>query len=384
VISTDLDLLLAPLERFELIRRRTVRLGRSVADLSYANPYGRVQASAREAIREALDEERALDLQYTPFGGQTIARRAVADNLRELLGLPFRFDDVILAPGAMAALQLCLRCVGGAGDEVLLPVPCWLDYPLYVRSLGMLPVMLPLVEPRFDLDLDAIEAAVSSRTCAIVISQPANPTGRHYGAAALAGLGDVLRRAQRRSRLPITLVSDETHRDFVDKDFISPSQFFDRTLVVYSFGKYHFMQGQRLGYVGVSPRHPEPAVSAELVRWTRITGHATPTALMQRALPRLLALRHPLDWLRGLRETLGRELEEYGYAVVRADATLFMYVRTPPGMDDFAFAEQLAATGLLVLPAPVFHHKGYFRLALTASEPMIARAMSILRETARS
>ena len=64
--------------------------------------------------------------------------------------------------------------------------------------------------------------------------------------------------------------------------------------------------------------------------------------------------------------------------VVPADGTLFLYVRTPRGLDDFGFAEELGRRGLLVLPAPVFHHRGYFRLALTASQPMIDRARHVL------
>jgi aspartate aminotransferase len=136
MISTELVELLEPLERFEKLRRQVVKLGPNLADLSYANPYDGPQAAARAAIRAALNDERSLDLQYTPFGGQTLARRAVADHLRSTTGRPFTFADVILTPGAMAALQLALRAVGGAQAEVVIPVPCWLDYPLYVRSLG--------------------------------------------------------------------------------------------------------------------------------------------------------------------------------------------------------------------------------------------------------
>src|SRR3954452_21106003 len=112
MISNDLAELLEPLERFESIRRRAVKLGPRLADLSYANPYDGAHEAARATIRAALDDERTLDLQYAPFGGQTLARRAVADHLRSMTGRPFTFADVILTPGAMAALQIALRAVG--------------------------------------------------------------------------------------------------------------------------------------------------------------------------------------------------------------------------------------------------------------------------------
>lgn len=384
MIPPDVERLLEPLERFETIRRRVVRLGDRLCDLSYANPYRGAQEQAKEAIRGALDDERLLGLQYAPFGGQTLARRAVADALKTSHGLPFAFKDVVLTPGAMGALHLALHAVGRPHDEVVIPVPCWLDHPLYVRAQGLVPVTVPLAPETFALDIDAVAAAISPRTCAVLLTHPGNPTGRAYDPATLARLGAAISEAERRVGHPITLIADETHRDFMfGAVYHSAAAAHDRTLLVYSFGKYHFLQGQRLGYAAVSPRHPaRDEVATELVRWTRITGLATPTALMQRALPGLLALRYDHGWLDCWRARLLDELAAQGYAVVRPDATLFAYVRTPSGLDDFAFVRALAFAGLLALPAPVFHHRGYFRLALTGSEPMLERALAILAEFA--
>jgi aspartate aminotransferase len=380
VISPELQVLLEPLERFEAIRRKAARLGDRLADLSYANPYGGIQQRARTVLMETLRDERLLDLQYSPFGGKTQIRRTVADNLRESHELPFAFNDVVLTPGAMAGLQLALRVAGRPGDEVIIPVPCWLDYPLYARSLGLVPVTVPLTPGRFDIDLTAVAGKISERTCALVFSQPANPTGRSYGPMAMRGLAEVMDQAEQRLGCQMALVADETHRDFVaDGEFWSPCAWWHRTVLVYSFGKYHFMQGQRLGYVAVSPHHPfRKDLAEELVSWTRITGLATPTSLMQRAVPRLLSLRYSQEWLVKWRRRFVDELSARGYDVVRPDATMFLYVRTPSPYDDFEFVQKLATAGLLVLPAPVFHHRGYFRLSLTGSEPMLERALSIL------
>jgi aspartate aminotransferase len=384
MIAVELEDLLLPLERFESIRRRAVRLGSRLCDLSYANPYGGTQQAARAAIRSTLDDERQLDLQYAPFGGQTLARRAVADALRASHDLPFRFDDVILTPGAMSALHLALLAARRPEAEVIVPVPCWLDYPLYVRAVGLRPVLVPLTPGTFELDVEAVADAVTERTCAVLLSHPANPTGRNYAAARLTELAEALWQAEARSGGEVTLIADETHRDFTEAgQYHSAAKLWERTIAVYSFGKYHFMQGQRLGYAATSPRHPaRTAVSAELVRWTRITGLATPTALMQRALPRLLALRHDQVWLARWRRRLVEQLTDDGYGVVEPDATLFIYVRTPAGRDDFDFIAELASEGVLALPAPVFHHTGYFRLSLTGSEEMLEAALPILKRFA--
>jgi aspartate aminotransferase len=373
---------LLPLERFEDLRRKAVRFGARLCDLSYANPYQGAQDGAMAALESALGERRLLDLQYTPFGGQTIARRLVADSLRSSHGLPFVFRDVILTPGAMAALQIGLLATVERGSEVVVPTPCWLDYPTYVLHVGASPVLVPFTSEDAPLDVDAIAGAIGPRTRAVLLSHPGNPTGRNYDSATLAALADAI--AQRAAALGITvsLIADETHRDFTEPgSYDSLARHYARTLLIYSFGKYHFMQGQRLGYAAVPPHHPERAALAqELERWTRIAGIATPTALMQRAIPKLLTLRYDQTWLARWRQRVVTRLQHAGYGVVAPDATLFVYVRTPAGIDDMAFVEQLAARGVLVLPAGVFHHRGYFRLALTGSEDMLERALDVFEE----
>jgi aspartate aminotransferase len=380
MIKPDLASLLEPLERFERLRRKTSRLGDRLADLSYANPYSGAQGAARAAIAEALEDERLLDLQYSPFGGQTLARRTVADALQESHGLPFTFRDVVLTSGAMAALHIALRTAAGPGDEVVIPVPCWLDYPLYARHLGLQAKLVELEPPDFALDPEILAAAITARTSAVLLSHPANPTGRSYDAGELSALSDVLSAAESDLGCRPTLIADETHRDFLAPgSYVSVASFVDRAVIVYSFGKYHFMQGQRLGYAAVSPRHRERTeASEEMVRWTRITGLCTPTALMQRAVARLLELQYDQSWLDQWRGRFLDDLDQAGYVVVPPDGTLFLYVRTPDAADDFSFIEQLAGHGVLALPAPIFHHSGYFRLSLTGSEPMLERALSAL------
>lgn len=384
MIPTELEPLLEPLERFESVRRRVARKGGHLCDLAYANPYEGVLATAEAAIQNALDSDRLLALQYSPFGGATIVRRAVADALRGSHGLDFGFRDVVLTPGAMGALQLALRAAARPGGEVIIPVPCWLDYPLYVRFLDLVPVYVPLSPGSFEIDVPAILDASSERTCAVLLSHPGNPTGRNYGREGLDALGEGIRGIEERFGSEVTLIADETHRDFVAPgEYLTAAAYVDRTLLVYSFGKYHFMQGQRLGYAAVSPRHPRRhEVSEELVQWTRITGMATPTAIMQRAAIELLALRHDLSWLTRWRQRYTEELAAAGYRVSRPDATLFIYVETPAGSADFDFVEALARAGVLALPAPLFHHSGYFRISLTGSAHMLEEALPILGEMA--
>lgn len=384
MIPPVLEALLRPLEEFEAIRRRAVRLGDRLCDLSYANPYEGVAQSTREVLRRVVDRERLLDLQYSPFGGQTLIRRAVADDLAARQGMDYGFQDVILTPGAMAALHVALRTSGAPGDEVVLPVPCWLDYPLYAHALGLQPVLVPLAAPDFQLDVAAIERALTPRTAAVLLSNPSNPAGRSYPAGAFSRLAQALERAESRLGRRVTLIADETHRDFTSPGLhVSAAATWPRTITVYSFGKYHFIQGQRIGYLAISPGHPQrEELAVEAVRWARIMGFCAPTALMQAAVPDLLVLRHDLGPVDQWRRMLSDELSGAGYRVTPADGTLFVYVATPEGVDDFEFIRRLAEAGTLALPAPVFHHRGHFRLSLTGGARMLEGGINCLRRLA--
>jgi aspartate aminotransferase len=335
------------------------------------------------ALREALDSDRALDLQYTPYGGATITRRLIAHDLSARYGHRFHFRDVILTPGAMAALNILFRAVRTEdGGEVLVITPCWMDYPLYLAQLGLRPVMVPVDPHTLGLDLDRVRAALSPATRAVVLSQPANPTGVIYSREEIGALAALLRELDP----PPLWISDECHRE-VRGDGVpltSPMELYDETCVVYSFGKSLLIQGQRIGYIAASPRISGGRALAELLERTcRMMGFCTPTALMQLAVRRLLGRRPPgLAPIERRRERTVAALRAAGYELVPPEATFFVYPRSPDP-DDFAFATRLAERGVLILPSALFHHPGHFRLSLTASDAMLEGALRTLARARR-
>ncbi len=376
-LTPALENLLASQHRFDELRRKTVlRAGPRLADLAYANAYGKPAAEVVAAIQRALEKAGELGLQYTPYGGATVTRRLVAEHLSKSSGLHFDFRGVVMTPGAMAALNLVFRALREHGPgEVIVPVPCWLDYPLYLENLGLVARLVPVDPITLRLDLAAIAAALSPRTVAVLLMQPANPAGLLHSETELRGLADLLRNVP----VPPLLISDECHRDvrFDEHAFVSPASIWPRTCVIHSFGKSLQIQGQRIGYVAVPPALPERMEFIEtLEKLCRVMGFCTPTALMQLALGDLLA--YTPDWsvLRARRKLALEALREGGYEVVPSDATYFLYPRTPE-KDDWAHAERLADAGVLVLPAPMFQHRGHFRIALTCTDGMLDKAAAV-------
>jgi aspartate aminotransferase len=371
-----------PQEQFEAIRRDAVRHHARVCDLAYANVHDGAAGIAVEAMRAALDRAGPLDLQYTPYGGATVTRRLVADQLRGRYACEFDWRDVVLTPGAMAALNVLLQSVrldGAAGNEIVLVAPCWMDYPLYVAQLRMTPILVP-VRPDLHLDLDRLRAAVGPRTRAVVLSQPANPTGVVYDAGELDALARLLLEAPD----PPLLISDECHRDVHRPGLQVPSAIasYPNTAVVYSFGKLFGIQGQRIGYIAISPRmtgrRDMASVCAQLCR---VMGYCTPTALMQIAVRALLGRTPDLSAIDRRRTRVVAALRQAGLSVVPPDATFFVYPRTPAS-DEITFVRLLASRGVLVLPASMFHHTGHIRLSLTATDAMIDEAIARIVDAA--
>ncbi|HEX2713217.1 MAG TPA: aminotransferase class I/II-fold pyridoxal phosphate-dependent enzyme, partial [Candidatus Acidoferrales bacterium] len=142
------------------------------------------------------------------------------------------------------------------------------------------------------------------------------------------------------------------------------------------------------GYAAVSPRMPEnEEVRAILERCVRIMGFCAPTSLMQRAVCDLLDYRPRVEALRETQERVRRALTGFGYEVCAADATFFVYMKSPI-RDDFGFTELLASRGVIVAPSTLFHERGHVRLSLTARPeaitaglPTFAAALAQLRGT---
>lgn len=376
---SELESLLAPQDRLDALVAATFRrFGRRVVDLSYANAYGGPDPEVRLALEQAVREKAALAFQYSPYGGRTLPRRLVASRLREEYGLPFEYRHVVLTPGAMAALNLVFKACFGPRDEVIVLTPCWHDYPLYLRNLGIPFRLVPLGAGK-RLDHAAIDRALNERTRGVLLSQPCCPTGVLYSRGEIETLARQLSAAEERFGAEIHLISDEVHHRvrWSPAPFWSPLRSHPRSLSIYSFGKELLLQGQRIGYVAVSPDMPDSSGTAhDLERWARVSGFCTPTDLMQRAVCRLLDLQPRWEWLAERQEAVRGALAGYGYEVCDADATFFVYVRCPV-QDDFELAEAAAAHGLLVVPSTLYHEPGWFRLSL-AGRGECERAVEIL------
>jgi aspartate aminotransferase len=304
------------------------------------------------------------------------ARAVVAQALRERRGVPFEPDDIFLTNGSFAAQAVALHALTDPGDEVIFLSPPWFFYEALIMSAGATPVRVKLQPPDFDLQPEAIEAAITDRTRAIIVNSPNNPTGRIYPPKILESLAQVLSRARERNGRTIYLLSDEAYSRIVydGREFCSPTEFYPHGLVIYTYGKTLLTPGQRLGYIALPPTMPErEALRPALFLAQMMLGYAFPNALLQHALPDLEPLSIDVVHLQHKRDRMVKMLCDIGYEVNVPEGTFYLLARSPLE-DDVAFIERLAEQKVFCLPGRVFELPGYFRISLTANDDMIERA----------
>jgi aspartate aminotransferase len=305
-----------------------------------------------------------------------LARAVVANSLRERRGVPFEPDDIFLTNGSFAAQAVALHTLADPGDEVIFISPPWFFYEALIVSAGALPVRVKVQPPTFDLDLDAIEAAITDRTRAIIVNSPNNPTGRIYPPATLEGLAQVLSRASERLGRTIYILSDEAYSRIIydGREFCSPTEFYPNTLMLYTYGKTLLTPGQRLGYIALPPAMPDrEQLRPALFLAQMMMGYAFPNALLQHALPDLEPLSIDIGHLQRKRDRMVRMLRDIGYEVNVPEGTFYLLVRSPID-DDIAFMERLAEHDVFCLPGRAVELPGYLRVSLTANDDMIERA----------
>lgn len=377
---SDTRELLRPLEDFTALHAATTRrFGPRVLDLSFPNP--RVLGDPRPhlALAETAARVTPLDLRSSPFGGFTPVRRRIAAALSRRHRTPYTWRDIVMTPGAAAALAVTLDTLFTPPDRIVIPTPCWMDHPLYPAHQGL---SRDLVRTTVDkrLDLAAIAAAWTPRTRALIISQPASPTGIVHRDDELAALAALLHHLTPPVGPPPVLVADEAHREqlWADVPCPAPAAHYPHTVTVHSFGKAWQMQGMRTGYLALSPHftaHPDTA--RRLEHGMRLTGHCAPTALTQHLAAALSDTRPDLRALAAAQHHARRELTAQGVKILDAQATRFLYARCPTD-DDTAFVRRLADRGVLAFPSTLFHERGWFRLALNLDHADLARAARII------
>jgi len=344
-------------------------------DFLFGNPHDMPLPGFVKAL-QTWSEPQSPDW-YAYNSGEDHAREVIAAALTSRFRRPYVPDDIIVTNGATGALTVILDALVGPGDEVIFNLPPWFFYEGMIVHAGGTPVRVSVNTDTFDLDLAAIEAAITPKTRAIIVNSPNNPTGKIYPPATLQALADMLTAASQRHNRPIYLISDEAYRQIVfdDRIFPSPTGYYADSIMVYTYGKTLLTPGERLGYLALSPEmaHRED-LRAPIGISQGFTGYAVASSLLLHGIADLDQLSIDIKQLERRRDRLVKALRGLGYTVHTSEGTFYLFPRSL-GSDDWTFCEMLIDHDIFCLPGSVVAMPGHFRLSLTASDAMIERAL---------
>lgn len=351
------------------------RLEPGVLDFTFGDPHEMPLPEYVEALRAAAVPRDELWFAYK--FSLVESQEAAAASLRKVVDLPWTADRIRMTTGGFGAITLAMKSVADPGDEVVYSLPPWFLYEALALEAGLVPVKVRIDADTFDLDLDAIAAALTPRTRLVVVNSPNNPTGRIYPESTLRALAELLDAASARHGRRIYLISDEPYNRIVfdGARFRSPAEFYPHTLLCYSYGKTLLAPGQRLGYLALPPQMPDADQVIDAVESLQVAaGWLFPNAVMQYAVPRLETLSLDVAHLQAKRDRMTVALREMGYDVATPEGTFYLFPRSPLP-DDEAFVGMLADAGVLVMPGRLFETPGYFRICLTATMETIEASL---------
>jgi aspartate/methionine/tyrosine aminotransferase len=241
--------------------REVFDLASSIPDaihLEMGEPNFETPSHIREAAALAAEEGWT---KYTPNAGVPALREALAHKIRNRNGYEVTADQIVVTPGAIAALLAALLTLCDPGDEILVSDPAWPNYQMLADLLGLAVRRFPL-RPEADMQPQAadIESLIRPSTKLILLNSPCNPTGSVIGAEAM---GEILEVARRRD---LWVVSDEVYDEMVfEGKAPSPAALTadDRVVSVYSFSKTYAMTGWRVGYAAFPASMADEAVKTQ-------------------------------------------------------------------------------------------------------------------------
>lgn len=220
--------------------------GINVINLSVGEPDFYTPDHIKAAAKKAIDDNFSF---YSPVPGYLSLRQAISKKLETENGLSYKPEQIICSNGAKQAVCNAVLSVVNPDDEVIIPAPCWVSYIEMVKlAEGKSIVIHTGIEQNFKITPAELEAAITSKTRAIILCSPSNPTGSIYSKAELKGLADVLAKHPN-----IIIISDEIyeHINYTGKHE-SIAQFeniIERVVIINGVSKAYAMTGWRLGWM---------------------------------------------------------------------------------------------------------------------------------------
>jgi aspartate aminotransferase len=357
---------------------------KDVFDLSLGNPVMEPPPEFNQELKKLMKKPAPGMHRYMENAGYADTRAAVAVQMSHETGIKFCGNDIIMTCGAAGGLNVVLKTILNPGDEVIVFAPYFMEFGNYIDNHGGVIKVLP-TNDQFVPKLDALEAAISTKTKAVIVNSPNNPTGAVYNRDFVMQLGELLRRKEAQYDKQIYLISDEAYRKIIYDGLPYPPVFhhYRQSIVVHSHSKDLALPGERIGYIAI---HPDCSQHDELVNGfvfcNRILGFVNAPALMQHLVKTLQHVTVSIADYQKKRDFLYGHLVDMGYSVVKPHGAFYMFPKSPLA-DDVAFVNELRQWNVLVVPGRGFGTPGYFRISYCVDDKTLKGSLSGFKKAAK-
>lgn len=372
-------------ELFEYGKTLAEKVGKeNVFDYSLGNP----SVPAPEEVRDALQSLIAIPDStvihgYTSAQGDATVRQAVSDYINERFDVNMRPDLIYMTVGAAASLTVTLKALVEENDEFIVFAPFFPEYRVFVEGTGASLTVVPN-DVDMSLDLASFEKAVTKNTKGVIINSPNNPSGAVYSEEQIKTLCAILVSKQKEFGHPIFLISDEPYREIVYDGVSVPyiMNYYDNSIVCYSYSKSLSLPGERLGYIALNPKCADVQnLYFAICGAGRVLGYVCAPSLFQKAVAKCVRLTGDVNEYKKNRDLLTSALTSYGYEFVRPQGAFYLFIKAFGG-DANAFSEQAKKLGLLLVPSDSFGVRGYVRASYCVSYDMIKRSLPAFKKLA--
>lgn len=366
-------------EIFEYSKKRKLEIGdENVFDFSLGNPSIPAPAVVTETMSRFMQEKDAVSLHgYTSAPGDLNVRKTIAENIKKRFGFEAQTALIYMTCGAAASLTITLKAIIEEGDEVILLAPFFPEYQVFAANAGAKTRVVLGKGEQFEIDAEALAAAVNEKTRAIIVNSPNNPTGAVLSEESIKTLAEILNAKQKQFGTAITIIADEPYRELVYGDVQVPyiPNYYDNTVVCYSYSKSLSLPGERIGYISVSPKMENAGdVFAAVCGAGRSMGYVCAPSLLQYTAAACDGAEPDISAYDKNRTLLYGELTKIGYSAVRPDGAFYLFVKSLEP-DANAFCERAKKYELLLVPSDDFGVKGYVRIAYCVSYEQIERSI---------
>lgn len=372
---------------FEFGQRRIKEVGKeNIFDFSLGNPNVPAPDFIKQAILEILDQVPSVDVHgYTVASGNPNARDELAESINNRFGLHVSGKNLFITAGAAAAITITFKALSEAEDEFIAFAPFFPEYKCFVESTGAKLLVVPARTVDFQIDFDAFERLVTSRTKAVIVNSPNNPSGVVYSLATIQRLADILCEKEKEYGHPIFLISDEPYREIAYEGVSVPylTKYYHNTIVCYSYSKSFSLPGERIGYILVPDEISDfEKVYGAIAGAARVLTHVNAPSLFQRVIARCADMQPDLSVYEKNGKMLYQGLMDAGFSCVRPQGAFYLFPKALED-DDYAFCERAKKYDLLLVPGTDFGCPGYFRAAYCVDTGMIERSLPVFKKLAK-